>query len=844
MEQTRVISLGIGRVIAVFALAAALLLGGRGLAEADQSMLHASGTNIVDSSGNTVQLRGVNLGGWLVIETWMTPADNSGLPDEWTIVNTLDTRFGVATEQSLIHTYRQNWLTTTDLDNIRSHGFNVVRVPVWWGDFFTLASDGDSSGWRADAFECLNWLVTNCAARGLYVIIDLHGVVGSQSSEQTTGQQGRNAYWSSSTCQSRTAWMWSQIAGHFQGNPTVAAYDVMNEPMGAPSSQAVWTAYNNLYNTIRSADADHMLIMEGTYGNWDWDMLPDPSTYGWTNVTYEMHEYAWGGNTQTVEAGAQRQVDDFNNHKGWNVPAYNGEFNDFGNPPACWNETARLYNNAAMNWSMWAYKAIHGLYPDSWGIYDPTYFATIPNLSNDSAATIVADWQQWQTSSIFTFNDQNPCPMSPLPGAAYTLTPACAPGAVLNAAGAGTTDGTAVNIWTANGGTAQQWVLIHTSGSMYQIAPSYDLSLRLDVSGAGSTDGTPVQLWTGDNTSAQQWFVTDLGNGTFTLSPECAFGSCLDVSGAGSADGTPVQIWTANGTGAQTWTMTAIPAVTSLTLKPSTVTSGNSATATLTLASPAPSSGLTVSLSTSDATRATVPATLKVAAGSASATFKVTTKISGTAATVTIGASTPNGSASALLTLNPTPARVSSLSITPASITGGKTATGTVVLNVTAPQNGLLVTLTSSNVSLASVPGSVVVPAGSTSATFPIATQAVSAQQLVNITATGGGTSKTRAMTILAPTVAKVTFNPSKVHGGASSTGTITLSGPVPPGGLSVVLTSNNAAVAVPGSVPIAAGATSVTFTANTTTVTATTTVSVTATLNGKSAIGKLTVTP
>jgi endoglucanase len=68
-------------------------------------------------------------------------------------------------------------LATADLDNIRNAGFNVVRAPIWWGQFYLL-NNHTASGWRADAFEVLDWLVNACAARGIYVIIDMHGVVG------------------------------------------------------------------------------------------------------------------------------------------------------------------------------------------------------------------------------------------------------------------------------------------------------------------------------------------------------------------------------------------------------------------------------------------------------------------------------------------------------------------------------------------------------------------------------------------------------------------------------------------------------------------------------------------
>ncbi|MFC8871705.1 PQQ-dependent sugar dehydrogenase [Streptomyces sp. NPDC057148] len=68
----------------------------------------------------------------------------------------------------------------------------------------------------------------------------------------------------------------------------------------------------------------------------------------------------------------------------------------------------------------------------------------------------------------------------------------------------------------------------------------------LDVDNAGTADGTAVQLWSCNQSSAQEWTVG--GDGTLK-----ALGKCLDVSGGGSADGTRVQLWTCNGTGAQKW---------------------------------------------------------------------------------------------------------------------------------------------------------------------------------------------------------------------------------------------------------------------------------------------------
>lgn len=367
------------------------------------TLLHVSGTTIVNAFGQPVQLRGLNLGGWFVMEPWMCPADSGGLPDTYSIIQELDSRFGVATEQALIRAYQSYWITTTDLNNIAAAGFNCVRVPVWWGNFFSITNT-TSSGWRSDAFTMLDWVVTNCAARGIYVVIDMHGVVGGESTSDDTGEQNLNAYWNSSTDQSETAYMWAQIASHYSTNNAVAGYDLINEPDGAPNTAAVWTAYNGLYNTIRAVDTNHILIMEGTFGSWNWSMLPAPSTYGWTNIAYSMHEYEYNGDAAQVEAGSDGQVSDFENHVSWNVPDYVGEWNDMGQGAAAYQYSINDYNNAGISWTMWAYKAAQGLIPDGWGWYDPTYWPPTPNISTDSVTTIISDWQQWETTNSFSQN--------------------------------------------------------------------------------------------------------------------------------------------------------------------------------------------------------------------------------------------------------------------------------------------------------------------------------------------------------------------------------------------------------------------------------------------------------
>lgn len=94
------------------------------------------------------------------------------------------------------------------------------------------------------------------------------------------------------------------------------------------------------------------------------------------------------------------------------------------------------------------------------------------------------------------------------------------------------------------------------------------------------------------------------------------------------------------------------------------------------------------------------------------------------------------------------------------------------------------------------------------------------------------------------PTLASVSVSPSSVNGGTSSTGTVTLSGPAPPGGAVVYLSSSSSAATVAASVTVAAGTTSATFTVNTSSVSAATAATITASYAGASKTGMLTVNP
>jgi len=295
----------------------------------------------------------------------------------------------------------------------------------------------------------------------------------------------------------------------------------------------------------------------------------------------------------------------------------------------------------------------------------------------------------------------------------------------------------------------------------------------------------------------------------------------------------------------------------SVTLTPTTVNGGVPSTGLVTLSGAAPSGGAVVTLSSSNTSVATVPASVTVPAGASSARFPVATTAVSSQTAVTISASYGSGSQqSAVLTVTPATSAptLTSLTVNPTSVNGGNRSTGTVTLSSPAPAGGVVVSLSSSNTSVATVPvpPSVNIPGGAASASFPVTTMTVSATTTSTITGSYAGVQQSAVLTITpqptsGPSLTSLTLNPASVTGSSSSIGTVALNGTAPAGGAGVVVSlssSNSAVAAVPPSVTILAGATSATFTVTTVAVPTATTSTISASYNGVTLTDVLTITP
>jgi hypothetical protein len=104
---------------------------------------------------------------------------------------------------------------------------------------------------------------------------------------------------------------------------------------------------------------------------------------------------------------------------------------------------------------------------------------------------------------------------------------------------------------------------------------------------------------------------------------------------------------------------------------------------------------------------------------------------------------------------NPTPVpsglALVSLSLSQSAVQGQQQPTGTVTLTTAAPASGVVVTLTSSNPTVAQVPSTVMVVGGQSSASFTVNTSTVPSNSSSTISASFNGTTRTAALTVMAP---------------------------------------------------------------------------------------------
>lgn len=290
--------------------------------------LSVRGTDIVNAHGEVVPMRGINFGGWLMMETWIPSiemewhdrvpkiAEEAGIAEEMKAaleatgefmddtmrIGEYIERLNAAVKERVTPAQYDAYAAlltkeppvnaALDMDLLlrkRFGDYGAARIwnahhDTWIGEEdFQLAKalgfnfvripfwyrwfehDNAPYSYSDYGFTYLDRAVRWAKNHGVYVLLDLHGAPGCQSPWDHTGELSRGEFFQDEEYQKRAAALWRVIAQRYKDEPAVWGYDLLNEPYSAKGADDWTRAHDQMYDAIREVDPDTIIVMEDGY---------------------------------------------------------------------------------------------------------------------------------------------------------------------------------------------------------------------------------------------------------------------------------------------------------------------------------------------------------------------------------------------------------------------------------------------------------------------------------------------------------------------------------------------------------------------------------------------------
>ena len=268
---------------------------------------------------------GTNIGGWMVLEPWITPtffyrflskkhSEGVGM-DCWTVCEALGPEEGNA----MMRAHWDAWVTEDHIKQLAERDVEIVRLPI--GDW-SITPYGPYIGCMDGAAEKIDWFLDTAAKYGLKVLLDVHAVKDSQNGFDNSGKASdlvwtdenhfkhwsiENASWLGhfnaqeyrydSINQENIDWsiqVVSDMMARWGNHPAVYAFEPVNEPWWASDFPALKGFYRRARNVVREANPDLVFVFHDAFTPRadTWNDLFEDDDIG--NVAMDTHAYmAW-----------------------------------------------------------------------------------------------------------------------------------------------------------------------------------------------------------------------------------------------------------------------------------------------------------------------------------------------------------------------------------------------------------------------------------------------------------------------------------------------------------------------------------------------------------------------
>ncbi|AWH85488.1 glycosyl hydrolase family 5 [Flavobacterium album] len=308
------------------------------------------GTQILDSNGDPITLKGTNIGNWLVPEGYMFKMGKVSSPTK--INELLLEMVGPDSLKVFWGKYLDNYITQEDIKYLKRTGSNHIRLPF----HYKLFTKETYMGKRNVGFEYMDRIIEWCRQENMYVLLDMHCAPGGQTGDNIDDSAGYPWLYFSKSAQDEMSDIWKKIASHYKDDPIVLGYDVINEPFAHYFAKEIpdynhrlFLVYERMVKDIRSVDTKHTIYLNGSMWAGDFGVFERVLD---ENVVYEFHKYWFDINQEAI----QKYID-FRDK--YNVPIYIGETGE--NTDEWVMEFRKLLDENKVNWAFWPYKKMDNL---------------------------------------------------------------------------------------------------------------------------------------------------------------------------------------------------------------------------------------------------------------------------------------------------------------------------------------------------------------------------------------------------------------------------------------------------------------------------------------------------
>lgn len=254
------------------------------------------GYNPIFTIEKVVPHRGTSLGSWFIPEQWMVPDFYKDIDIYDSQVCGLVRKVGLDEAEVRMQKHLATWVTEEDFDFFAAQGLNALRIPFGYWNIIDDPTGSFVPQKATVSLAYIDWAFEQSHKRGINIVLDYHGLAGSQNGwdHSGCGYQGMN--WDKPQNLEISYKVLDIVAERYTKWPNLAGIEIINEPaisVEKDKHQVLKEYYQKAYSIIRKYSDSTVVIFSilwsDFYGVWK-DELKEPDYY---NVVVDWHLYDW-----------------------------------------------------------------------------------------------------------------------------------------------------------------------------------------------------------------------------------------------------------------------------------------------------------------------------------------------------------------------------------------------------------------------------------------------------------------------------------------------------------------------------------------------------------------------